>query len=91
MKPQTEILMPYNSVEDIGFIFVYLCDAKGRYVSYTRLLAADFMNPNAELQWIEFEPDPVLKEIKSPEKSGLCSFRLSIVKGSAQQVMPFAR
>lgn len=90
LKPQQEIALPYSSVEDIGFVFLYLCDSKGEKLSFGKFPAAQFMDPNPKLQWVELTPDPVIKKIESPEKGGFCSFRLAIAKGASSQVVPFS-
>lgn len=83
---QTELKLPYASVDDIGTIFIYLCDSKGNRLSYAKFPASQFTDPNPKLLWIEFTPDPVTKAIDSPEKGGLCSFRLSIHKGDKSSI-----
>lgn len=85
-KNQTDFYLPCQSIEEIGFVFIYLCDSSGKRVSFAKFPAAKFADHNAKLLWIEFTPDPVLKEIQSPELAGLCSFRLSIAKGTKDTI-----
>jgi hypothetical protein len=79
-------MLPYADIEDIGTIFIYLCNSKGERLSYAKFSANEFNDPNPKLLWIEFVPDPVNKTITSPEKGGLCSFRLSIHKGDKSSI-----
>lgn len=78
---QTDFYLPCQSIEEIGVVFLYLCNDKGERISFAKFPAVKFAEHNAKLEWIEFTPDPVLKSIKSPELGGICSFRLSISKG----------
>lgn len=59
---------------------------KDEPLSYAKFPASEFMNPNPELRWVEFNIDPVVKGVDSPELAGLCSFRLSIHKGDKSSI-----
>ena len=39
-------------------IFLYLCPDKGDPVSYVKLKAKDYMEPNPQLQWLEMSAEP---------------------------------
>jgi hypothetical protein len=82
-------------------IFLYLCPDKGglgtflgaspknkkldKPISYIKLKAKDFKDPNPKMQWVELLPEPIEDEVDSPERAGIVGFRLSIQKadGSA--------
>ena len=51
----------------------------GKPVSYAKLRAADFTDPNPKLTWIELNAEPIEDEVESPELAGVVGFRLSIV------------
>jgi len=86
--------MPYERVEDLEDIFLYLCPDKSglggifkggdnkvdKPISYVKLRAADFMDPNPKLQWVELHPEPIEDKVRSPELAGIVGFRLTIRK-----------
>lgn len=89
--------MPYEQVEHIDDIFLYLCPDKGGLggmfggkgkvanpISYVKLKAKDFMDPNPKLQWVELQPEPIEDEVDSPELAGIVGFRLTIRKKYAK-------
>lgn len=55
----------------------------GPPISYCKLDAADFMNPNPELKWMEMTEEPIEDKIDSPELAGVVGFRLSIVRADS--------
>ena len=96
---EIEFKMPYEHVEDIEDIFLYLCPDKGglgglfggkdenkkvgKPVSYIKLKASDFTEENPALRWVEMKEEPVEDEIDSPELAGVVGFRLSIARSDA--------
>ena len=93
---ELEIELPYGEIADMDDIFLYLCPDKGglgnmfgaspknkklaKPISYLKLRAADYADPNPELEWVELLPEPIEDEIDSPEQAGIVGFRLSIQK-----------
>ena len=74
--------MPYGEVTDMEDIFLYLCPDKGGLggifskdsskkvddpISYAKLKAKNFMEPNPQLQWMELTEEPIEDAIESPE------------------------
>ena len=91
---EIEFEVPYGEVKDMDDIFLYLTPDKGglggifggkgdkkvgKPISYMKLRAADFMDPNPSLQWVELLEETVEDALDSPEKAGVVGFRLSIV------------
>ena len=87
--------MPYGEVRDMEDIFLYLCPDKGGIsnifsskddkkvddpVSYCKLKAKDYMDPNPTLKWMEMTEEPIEDAIDSPELAGVVGFRLSIIR-----------
>jgi len=80
-------------------VFLYLCPDKGGLgklfggggdgkkvgnpVSYYKLRASDFTNPNPQLTWVEMQEEPIEDAIESPELAGVVGFRLSIVRADS--------
>ena len=60
----------------------------GKPISYIRLKAADFTDPNPKMKWVEMIAEPVGNQIKSPELAGVVSFRLSIVRADSGVHLP---
>ena len=52
--PQTEIKMPYGSVEEIGYVYIYLMNKDNEPLSFAKFAAKEFENPSPELKWVEF-------------------------------------
>lgn len=91
--------MPYGEVKDMDDIFLYLAPDKGglggifgggkgdkkvgKVISYMKLRAADYMDPNPALQWVELLEETVEDALDSPEKAGVVGFRLSIVRADS--------
>lgn len=78
-------------------IFLYLCPDKGGLgsifskksksaddpISYVKLKAKDYMEPNPKLKWLEMTAEPIEDEVESPELAGVVGFRLSIVRADS--------
>jgi len=89
-----EFDVPYRKVEDLEDIFLYLCPDKGglggllgggkskpgKPISYVKLRASDYMEPNPGLQWLEMIVEPVEDAIDSPELAGIVGLRLTILR-----------
>ena len=90
--------MPYGEVKDMDDIFLYLCPDKGGLgnifsskkgkkaddpVSYVKLKAKDYMEPNPSLKWLEMTAEPIEDKVESPELAGVVGFRLSIVRADS--------
>lgn len=83
LDKEREVFFPYNSVEEIGDIFVYLMKGDN-IVSYKRVPAKNFTEKDPIISWHEMEPEPVGGHVTSPKKAGLVSFKLSIGRGKKE-------
>lgn len=84
--------MPYKSLETMADVFIYLIEAKksiGGFlssggstaptiISYARFKASEFGDTNPKMRWVELKGEPIADKVKSPEKAGILSFKLSI-------------
>lgn len=77
-----EFLAPYYNIADIGTVILYL-KYKGKIgaekrICFLRLKILDFLNPNPELRWVDFEPDLAIGAVEEHFKAGIVGFKLSI-------------
>jgi len=70
------------SVEDIGTIFFYLHRkykvGGWKRVCYWKGSIKKFTDDNAELQWLEMNPDLAIGEVKEPYRAGIIGVKMSI-------------
>jgi len=68
---------PYQSIEDIGTIFIYL-RYDGKRICFWKGPITQFTDPNAKLKWIDFEPDLAIGKVKEHYRAGTVGIRISI-------------
>lgn len=73
---------PYSSIDDIGTVYVYLNQkfkiGKDKRVAYWKGSIMQFTKPQAELHWIEMNPDLAIGEVKEHYRSGIVGLMMSI-------------
>ena len=70
-----EIEETYQSIKRFPTVYFYLMD--GDYpICYYRTSMLEFTDPNAKINWVEFDPDLAVGYVKEVHKAGLFSFRL---------------
>ena len=68
---------PYQFLEDIGKVFVYLMQGD-RAICYFYDDIENFGNPNPEYRWVELNNDLAIGKVTVPYKAGVISFKLAI-------------
>lgn len=80
----SELVLPYVNVADIGSIFIYLRQKVGltgkmANIAYFRAPVLEFTETDPQsLRWVELQPDLAVGEITEAYKAGLVGIRLSI-------------
>lgn len=75
--PKTVYSVSYQDIYDMGRVYVYLMDGDTP-ISFTSLEISEFMEPNAQLKWLELQPDLAVGKVKEPHKAGIVSIKLAI-------------
>jgi hypothetical protein len=75
-QPAT-LKLPYSSIADIGFLFVYLM-LGDKPICYYKCKIEEFMDPNPIFRWIQLLNDQAIGKIVESHKAGMISFKLSI-------------
>jgi hypothetical protein len=74
----SEFLSPFEKVEDIADVFIYLIDQKDDIISYFREKAANFIDVDPKLKWYHMTLNKPLEKCKRKEQAGFIQFKLSI-------------
>lgn len=79
---ETELRLPYLSIADIGSVVIYLnrkfTIGKDKRICFWKGQITEFMNPNPEIRWLEFEPDLAIGEVKEHYKAGIVGIKFAI-------------
>lgn len=59
----------------------------GKPISYMKLKASDFTDPNPKLKWVQMIEEPVEDALDSPELAGVVGFRLSLIKDDGVTIL----
>lgn len=74
--------LPYQSIKDIGTIMIYLNKdyklKKKKRICFWRGDIMQFTNPNAEMKWIDLDPDLAIGEVKEHYKAGIVGLKVSL-------------
>ena len=66
--------LPYENINEIGYVFIYLVDESDRTVSYCKMNASDFSQPK-DWEFKQFIVDPCVNEVQDKRKGGIIQFR----------------
>lgn len=82
-EERKEMRLPYQDIEDIGSIFIYLMQKKkigNKYerICYYRGHISEFLEKNASVTWLTMVPDLAIGDVTDPHKAGILGVRLSL-------------
>ena len=78
-KPQETIKYPFVDCLDFGKVIVQLMDETGKPVSYFIDDVENYLDPQADLRWVQLRVDKSVGAIEDPHMAGIVSFQLSLV------------
>lgn len=81
--------LPYQSIKEMGSMFILLLDENKKPVCYHREEITNFRDVDAEFKWVQLKPDPVVGVVNDFNDAGLLSFKMTIVddKADLKEVM----
>jgi len=68
----------YQQIKRFPTLFVKLLDKDGNPICFYRDSITEFMDPAAQVHWVQLEPDLAVGKVKKQFKAGMVSFRLVV-------------
>lgn len=81
----TQFKAPYKSMEDLGFVYIYLMDGDVP-ICFWRGNCSDFTDINPKYKWIAMINDMALEKVTESQNAGLIQIKLTINKREAGAV-----